>query len=192
MKVKKVLAAVWDFGTTDEGGLTVMGPRKPPISWESVKDDILSLGEELGELEGIGLVGSLIWGGFDEEKSDIDVFIVLPDLPPEEFRAAERRWRERLSRLFYGKYQRDVTVIAYSLRSLRKVPVWHTLIMASDGLLIWDKGKVAKIFRRIVEEAEKQGLERVVCGYKHPIWRIKPPVKPGTIVKVEIPEDEEI
>ncbi len=169
-----------------------MKHQKPPISWQSVRDDILSLGEELEGLEGIGLVGSLIWGGFDEEKSDIDVFIVLPDFHPEEFRAVEKRWRERLFGFLYGKYRRDVTVITYSLKSLRKVPVWHTIIMASDGLLIWDKGKVAKIFRRIVEEAEKQGLERVVCGYKHPIWRIKPPVKPGTIVKVEIPEDEEI
>lgn len=169
-----------------------MRPKKPPISWESVRDDVLSLGEELEVLEGIGLVGSLIWGGFDEEKSDIDVFIVIPDLPADEDRAMVERWRKRLHQFLYDKYRRDVTVLDYNLRALRKVPRWHTILMASDGLLIWDRGKVAKIFRRIVEEAERQGLERVVCGYKHPIWRIKPPVKPGTIVRVDIPEDEEI
>jgi predicted nucleotidyltransferase len=163
----------------------------PPISWESVRDDILSLGEELFELEAIGLVGSLIWGGFNEETSDIDVFIILPDLPTDEHRGMEERWDRRLRRFLYDKYRRDVTVLGYSLRALRKVPVWHTLVMVSDGLLIWDKGKVARIFRRIVEEAQKQGLERV-CGKKHPIWRIKPPVKPGTIVRVEIPDEEEI
>lgn len=168
-----------------------MKPKRPPISWESVRDDILSLGKELEELEGIGLVGSLIWGGFDEEKSDIDVFVVIPDLPADETKAMMERWQNKLRKFLYDRYRRDVTVIVYNLKLLRKVPVWHTIIMASDGLLIWDKGKVAKLFARIVEEAQKQSLERIM-GKKHPIWRIKPPVKPGTIVRVEIPEDEEI
>ncbi|HIE52897.1 MAG TPA: nucleotidyltransferase domain-containing protein [Armatimonadetes bacterium] len=163
---------------------------KPPISIGLVREDILSLGERLEEVEAVGIVGSLAWDNFDEKRSDIDLFVVLPD-GLEDYEAVEKRWWKLLHGLLAPKYQRDVDILFYTLKTVRQVPRWESLSMASDGVLIFDKGKVGKLFKRIVQEAEKQGLERIQF-HNRPLWQIKPPVKIGTVVRVEIPEDEEI
>jgi len=166
---------------------------KPEIIAESVKKDILSLGEDiLSEVEAVGLLGSLVWGKFHPKHSDIDVFVILPDVEdsPEDTWELEARWRKRITNLLLMKYQRDVDVLFFNLIHIRKVCDWYMLSLASDGVLIYDKGKVKRLFQRVVEEAEKAGLERIIFN-SEPIWQIKPPVKFGTIVRVELPDEEE-
>ncbi len=164
--------------------------KLPKITVEDVKQDLLSFGELLEKVEAVGLLGSLVWGGFHPKYSDIDVFVILPDVKDSaENSSLKEQCRNRICYFLQNKYQRDVDVLFFNLAHIRKVCNWYMLSLASDGVVVYDKGKVRKLFHRVVEEAEKAGLERI-DKYDEPIWGIKPPVAPGTIVRVELPDEE--
>jgi predicted nucleotidyltransferase len=139
----------------------------PEIS--EVKEAILSLGEKLNEVEAIGIMGSLARGDFDE-KSDIDVFVVVKEKIPGT--DVERTWWERINDVL-SKFKRDVTVILYSVKGLKRISNWYVLRLASEGVLLYDRGGIKDLFKKIVETARRAGLEEREAGGKRKIWVAK-------------------
>jgi predicted nucleotidyltransferase len=154
---------------------------------EKVKEEILKLGALLEETEAVGIFGSLLRPVKFNEYSDIDILVVLPDDAPVE---EDARWY-RIMYQALGKFRRDVTALCYTPKGLRKVPCWHTLDLAEDCVLVYDKGKVARILQRMSEEAHKAGLIRTVTPRGNIVWKMGRPVRFGEIIKVEVPDEDD-
>jgi hypothetical protein len=122
---------------------------------ESVKQALLSLGDELREAEGVGICGSLARGYDFGETSDIDVFVVVSEKKPDG--ETDRLWWRRINQALVD-FDRDVTVLVYSLKGLRKISHWYVLRLASEGVLVFDAGKVRALFDQIKRAARQAGL----------------------------------
>ena len=133
---------------------------------EAAAAELRQLGPAIEEAEGVGIFGSVLWPKFNA-YSDLDVFVVLreEDFSEKTMELWEKRIRPRLQR----RFGRDVDVRFYTLRALKKVPDWYEILLASDHYLVYDKGEVAEVFRRIVEEAERAGLIRVWTEQGYPL-----------------------
>lgn len=131
---------------------------------EQIKRIILC-DEALKEVEGLGVFGSLARGDFSP-KSDIDIFIVIPDGSSE--REAWITWNKKLRELLKG-FRRDITVLIYSMKSLREISSWYVLRLASEGKMIYDPGgKIESLFKKIIQTAQKAGLvEEEIHGRKY-------------------------
>lgn len=157
---------------------------------EKVKQDLLALGPVLDQTEAVGIIGSLLREDFDED-SDIDLLIVLDD---DTFR--QRRGMEWVSYWYsvfkpaLDKYWRDVSCLVYSMTSLKKVSNWYVLVLASDSVLLYDKGRVAPLFERIIDAAHKAGLVKKKRGV-HTVWGSATPLRFGQLIKVEVEDDDE-
>ncbi len=141
---------------------------KTALSMEKVREAILSLGEELEEAEAIGICGSLARGDF-HERSDIDVFIVVKEKPAD--MDIDRIWWDRIREAMQG-FERDITVLVYPIKALKKIVTWYVLRLASEGILIYDRAEVESLFKRIVETARKAGLVEREIG-THKVWSTK-------------------
>jgi predicted nucleotidyltransferase len=125
------------------------------IDIQEVKNEVRQavLGMRKDEILAAGLFGSVVRGDFDD-KSDIDIFVIT---------GKELSLREQ-DELYYdlseavNKFGRDVTVLTYDLDGLKKVPTWQTLNLLKDGCFVYDKAEIEKVFKKILEEAEKQGI----------------------------------
>jgi predicted nucleotidyltransferase len=155
---------------------------------ETVADELRQLGPRLEEAEAVGLFGSILWPKFNE-YSDLDVFVVLreEDFSEETMALWEKRIRPPLQR----RFKRDVDVRFYTVRALKKVPDWYEILLASDHYLVYDKGQVAEVFRRIVAEAERVGLIRVWTERGYPLWKMGRPLRFGETITVEVRDDDE-
>jgi predicted nucleotidyltransferase len=138
------------------------------LSLSAVQEAILSLGEQLKEVEAIGIMGSLARGDFNE-YSDIDVFVIVKERRP--CYDADRIWWDRIKEAL-SKFQRDVTVITYSVRGLKCISNWYVLRLASEGILIYDKGGIRELFEKIIKTAREAGLEEKKIG-NHRVWSAK-------------------
>lgn len=172
----------------DKSPLSRWERDREPCTVEAVTEEVRKLGPLLEETEGVGIFGSLLWPKFNE-RSDIDLFVVLPE---EDYGDENQfRWLRLLSRPLRERFRRDVHVIFYTLRALKKVPDWYTILLASDHALIYDKGAVEPILRRIVAEAERVGLVRVWTHRNCPTWKMGRPLRFGEIIRVEVTDDDE-
>ena len=125
------------------------------IDIQEVKNEVREavLGMRKDEILAAGLFGSVVRGDFDD-KSDIDIFVIT---------GKELSLREQ-DELYYdlseavNKFGRDVTVLTYDLDGLKKVPTWQTLNLLKDGSFVYDRAEIEKVFKKILEEAEKQGI----------------------------------
>jgi predicted nucleotidyltransferase len=153
------------------------------LTAEEIKKAILESGESFREIEGIGLCGSLARGDFSP-KSDIDIFIVIPDGLSE--REVWLVWNKKL-RGYLKAFARDITVLVYSLKSLREISSWYVLRLASEGQLIYDpNGKVETLFKKIIKAAENAGLtEEEIHGHKY--W-VKKDLKIGEAFLIRVNE----
>lgn len=123
--------------------------------FEEIKKFFLDHKDLLKEVEAIGLFGSIARGDFTQ-RSDIDIFIVVPDEVSE--REVWIKWNKILRDLLED-FQRDITVLVYSIKSLKEISSWYVLRLASDGKIIYDRsGEVEKIFNRIIQAAIDEGL----------------------------------
>lgn len=150
---------------------------------EEIRKVILDSKESLGEVEGIGLCGSLVRGDFSP-KSDIDIFIVIPDGLSE--REAWLTWN-RILREILKDFGRDITVLIYSPKSLKEISSWYVLRLASEGKLIYDReGKIKKLFEKIIQTAKNAGLvEEEIHGHKY--W-IKKDIRIGEAFEISVSE----
>jgi predicted nucleotidyltransferase len=134
-----------------------------------IKEALLSLGDGLEQAEAIGICGSLARGKDFGPRSDIDVFVVVKeaDLGPETHRMWWGRIREALDGL-----NRDITVLVYTKKALREICNWYVLRLASEGIVLFDKGGIEEFFRRIVQTARDAGLvEEEIEGDR--VWTSK-------------------
>lgn len=157
--------------------------KKPLVTIDAIKKDLTSRKEYLDEVEGIGIFGSLARKYFSQERSDIDIFVILEKATF----ADDELWIRRIKKLL-DKYERDVTVLVYDLTSLKKVCNWYVLELASDSVLVYDKGNVRSYFNKIIKAAKKAGLVRMVYD-RRPIWGLDRPAMPGEVIRVEVTDD---
>jgi predicted nucleotidyltransferase len=150
---------------------------------EEVKEALLSLGDLLQEAEAVGIFGSLARGNFSP-RSDIDIFVVVKRKGIED----DELWWHRINDAL-RKFERDVTVLVYSVEALRKIAGWDVLRLATDGIFAFDKGNIEELFRKIVDAARKAGLVQVKRG-EHWVWSA-PWLKFGELLEFEV-EDEEL
>jgi len=152
---------------------------------EEVKEAILSLGDLLQEAEAVGIFGSLARGDFSP-RSDIYIFVVVKERG--KGIEIDRLWWHRINDAL-RKFERDVTVLVFSVEALRKIAGWDVLRLATDGIFAFDKGNIEELFRKIVDAARKAGLVQVKRG-EHWVWSA-PWLKFGELLEFEI-EDEEL
>jgi len=152
-----------------------------------VKELLLRDGKLLSECEGLGLWGSLVRGDWDPQKSDIDVYVIVSpqaNLSEKQWMDLQDRWAERISEILSG-IERPVTALVFPLEALRRVSHWDILDMASDSLLLYDKGKVRPLFDRIVAKAKEVGLVRKLYGLI-PTWELGRPIEMGEVLRIEV------
>ncbi len=125
-------------------------------------------------------MGSLARGDFNE-KSDIDVFVVVKERRSNY--DADRIWWERIKDAL-SKFRRDVTVITYSVEGLKKISNWYVLRLASEGVLVYDKGGIKELFEKILTTARKAGLVEREIG-SHKVWSA-PNLKLGERLVLEV------
>jgi predicted nucleotidyltransferase len=130
----------------------------------------------------IGICGSLARGDY-HERSDIDIFVVIPE--ENWHKGIQDEWYYRLYNLLYKRYHRDITVFVYTPELLKKVPCWATLNMVTEGILVIDRAGISKIFERIIERAKQIGLALKKIG-KYPTWVMGRPVRPGEVISLEV------
>ncbi|HIC91648.1 MAG TPA: nucleotidyltransferase domain-containing protein [Syntrophaceae bacterium] len=146
---------------------------------EEVKKLILSLGDSLKRAEAIGVFGSLARRRDFNEHSDIDIFVVVKDKKVD----TDIFWYRTISRIL-SPLGRDVTVIVYSVKSLKEISHWYILRIASEGILLFDQGGVKELFLKIIQAAHKAGLVQEKIG-KHMVWTI-PHINVGDVVEVKV------
>jgi len=99
---------------------------------EEIVDEIGRIVKDLGRKDVLaaGLFGSMARGDFNE-RSDIDVFVVTEkELGIKEQDQFYYAFSELIQR-----FGRDVTVLIYDVRSLKRVPSWQTLKMVKDAVV---------------------------------------------------------
>lgn len=145
-----------------------------------IKEALLSLGDGLEEAEAIGICGSLARGKGFGPRSDIDVFVVVKeeDLGPK----AHQMWWDRI-REALGVLNRDITVLVYTKKALEEICNWYVLRLASEGIVLFDKGGIKELFGRIVQAARDAGLvEEEIEGAR--IWTSQ--IKYGEVLEVKL------
>ncbi|NIM97864.1 MAG: hypothetical protein GTO24_07225 [candidate division Zixibacteria bacterium] len=122
---------------------------------ENLKDGIRQIALGLGKREilAVGLFGSLTRGNFDE-RSDIDIFVITR----EEFPLKEQDELYYTFSQLIPRFGRDITVLVYDINGLKRIPTWQTLNLVKDAYFVYDRAGIAKIFEKILQEAEKEGI----------------------------------
>lgn len=149
------------------------------MNLDEIKRRLLEL-EGIEETEAVGIFGSLVRGDFGP-RSDIDVFVVLKSKPSG--LKADDLWWKRVYEVL-KEFGRDITVLVYSLKGLKEVFSWYILRLASEGVIIYDRGGVEEIFQRIITVAKEAGLvEDEIHG--HRFW-IKKDLRLGQTFEVRV------
>lgn len=143
----------------------------PPLTVDRVKRALLdALGDRLHQVEALGIFGSLARGRDFADHSDIDIFVIVQ--AKEAGSATDQRWWQMV-RQALEPFERDVTVLVYTVGALRAVANWYVLRIATEGILIYDQGHIASVFDQIVQAGHQAGLvqERVAdCN----VWTVRP------------------
>ncbi|RKX68860.1 hypothetical protein DRP53_09835 [candidate division WOR-3 bacterium] len=139
--------------------------RRKDCTFEAVKEAILRMGGILREAEAVGVMGSLARGDFSD-RSDIDIFVIVKE--KKSGYDVDRIWWDRINEAL-SLFHRDVTVVVYSVNGLRRISNWYVLRLASEGILVYDKGGIKGLFRKIIETARRAGLVERMVG-NHRVW----------------------
>lgn len=173
-------------GETFRGDTEMMGNRRRYMpSLEEVRKKLLEREDLLQDVEAQGIFGSLPRGDFSE-RSDIDIFMMIREKDDQE--GVDEEWYRRIKEVLED-FRRDVTVLSYTPEALREAPSWYTLRLASEAVLIYDRGKVGKILRSLVERAREVGLVERRCGRKT-AWMMGRPLKGGERIEVKAADEE--
>lgn len=138
--------------------------KYPPCNILAIKKAILALGAQL-DAEAIGIIGSMARGDFNE-YSDIDILVVIKDRKPGS--NVDYIWWKRIKEAL-KEFRRGVTVITYSVEGLKRITNWYVLRLASEVVLIYDKGKIKELFDKIIQTARNTGLTEKRIGDRK-VW----------------------
>jgi len=122
---------------------------------DRIKEEVRQIALRLGKRQilAVGLFGSLTRGDFDD-RSDIDIFVITEAESP-------LREQDELYYAFSGlvpKFGRDITVLVYDIKALKRIPTWQTLNLVKHGRFVYDRAEIQKVFEMILEKAEEQGI----------------------------------
>ena len=150
------------------------------ISIEKIKNTLFSSDIKFEELICLGICGSLARGDFNE-KSDIDIFIVVED----------NKWKKELTEIWYHRlkkilrnYHRGLTVLIYPVKGLKMIATWQVFSLASEGIILYDRGNIKELFEKIIEKTEEWGLVKKKYG-RHPVWMFKD-IEPGKEIELKL------
>lgn len=133
------------------------------------------------EIEAMGIFGSFGRGTFTE-RSDIDIFFIVKGEGVS--RDKEIEYRKKVKEAL-DDFERDITVMAIPRQALERIDNWYILRLATEGILLLDRGEIRSLFSRIVDKAGQLGLvEEDVEGTK--VWVIKRSIHPGEIFEVKL------
>jgi len=148
---------------------------------KEVRQALLAMGAQLEDAEAVGLCGSLVRPGAWKAHSDVDVFVVVERLGPGG--ETERLWWNRVREALHA-FNRNVTVLVYSRRGLEAISNWYVLRLASEGVLVHDRGAIAQLFGEIRAAAVRAGLvEDEIEGCR--FWRRKD-LRLGEVFEVKV------
>ena len=164
---------------------------------ESLSKTLLQLAEayveELKANLGDDLVSVVLFGSVARGEatpfSDIDLFIVVNDLPSgrvarlERLRAAERRIEQRLKDLHAIRIYSDVCPILKTPEEASRVRPLY-LDFVEDAILLYDrKGFFADVLGRLKKRLRELGSVRRRMG-KIRYWELKPDLRPGEVFEL--------
>ncbi len=66
-------------------------------------------------------------------------------------------------------FRRDVTVLVCSIKGLKNIITWYVLRLASEGILVYDKGNIKELFKKMIATARKAGFVEKEIG-PHKVW----------------------
>jgi predicted nucleotidyltransferase len=152
--------------------------RPPTI--DALREAILGMDSDiLAEAEGLGICGSVARGEATE-RSDIDIFVILGRHTPD----ADEVWYHRLNEAL-GDFRRDVSVLVYPMQNILEVSNWYVLRLASDGIVVYDKGNVRRAFDAVIKAARRAGLVQKRQG-NGIAWTMGREMRPGEIFEVKV------
>lgn len=145
--------------------------QSPQVTLDRVKETLISvLAERLQEVEALGILGSLARGNDFSEHSDIDVFVIVREKEPAG--ATDQQWWQWVKQAL-EPFDRDVTVLVYTLAGLRTITHWYVLRMATEGVLVYDRADITGLFDQIVQAALRAGLVQERIGERR-VWTLRP------------------
>ena len=135
----------------------------------------------LAEAEGIGICGSVARGQATD-RSDIDIFVILDNIrhTPD----ADEVWYHRMNEALCS-FGREVSVLVYPMRNILDVCNWYVLRLASDGMVVYDKGNVRRALDAVVEAARRVGLGQKKQG-NSVVWTMDREMRPGEVFEVKV------
>lgn len=149
---------------------------------EQVKETLLrALADKLESVEALGIFGSLARGRDFDERSDIDIFVVVREKEPAG--TTDRRWWRWIKQAL-EPFGRDVTVLVYTRAGLRNVVNWYVLRLAREAHLVYDRADVAGLFGQILKNAQEAGLVEETIG-EHQAWSL-PAERAGRPVEISL------
>lgn len=141
------------------------------VTLDRVKETLLSaLADRLQEVEALGIFGSLARGSDFSERSDIDVFVIVREKEPNG--VTDQRWWQWVKKAL-EPFDRDVTVLVYTVAGLRTIANWYVLRLAAEGVLVYDRADIAGLFDQIVQAAHRAGLVQERIGERQ-VWTLSP------------------
>lgn len=129
-----------------------------------------ALADSLEEVEALGIFGSLARGSGFSEHSDIDVFVIVKET--DSAGLTDQRWWQLIKQAL-EPFERDVTVLVYTVAGLRAVANWYVLRLATEGILVHDRGDIVGVFDEILEAAQRAGLVQERFG-ESLVWTLRP------------------
>lgn len=147
---------------------------------------LLTFGERLVSLVVYGSVAR----GKAKRSSDLDLLIVVKDLPKSKFErgrffdSVEDLLAEDLEKLLKQGYSVAFSpIIKTPEEAVRISPIY--LDMVEDAVIVYDKDDFFKsILVRLSKKLEELGAERIWVGDKW-YWRLKKDLKPGETIIIE-------
>jgi len=147
-----------------------------------------SLINRFGErLEGIVLFGSRARKKVTE-WSDIDLFVVIEDLPKDPVERGRVVYRVVAPPLLQ-KFNCDITVIEAEAKEIGKGKELTPLLIniAHDGIILYDKRRqIADLFARIREAVRKAGLIKYKTADGKYGWKPRRKLGPGEVFEVRL------
>jgi predicted nucleotidyltransferase len=139
------------------------------------------------------LVSVVVFGsvarGDARRDSDIDLIIVVEELPKSRFKRLElfekaEEDAERLLEEFRGKgFNTDFSPILLTVEEARKHrPIYLDVLV--DGVIIYDRNRfMESVLREVAEKLRALGAARIRVG-KRWYWVLKKDYKPGEVIEV--------
>jgi hypothetical protein len=141
------------------------------------------------ELVSVVLFGSFARGDF-HGRSDIDLLIVIEELPPSQFERS-RLFDEAVRKLMSEfKPLREMGYLCQFMPIMksREEAAYHSPIyldMIEEGVILYDKdGFLESVLRRMKRRLEELGARRKFLKGGGWYWDLKPDYKPGEVIEI--------